>query len=126
MPMKKRKSPARDRYERNNPVVSCRVDRELYDRLQRAKKVEGMSYTDILKAGLGLIEVKIRSEEKIRLQGYDQGYEDAANAAYKLYAVSYPCSVCGKTIIVETKEEKEAIAKYMVEHGWAHGDCLNR
>lgn len=123
---KKGKSPARDRYERNNPVVSFRVDRELYDRLQRAKKVKGMSYTDVVKAGLGLIEVKIRSEEKIKLQGHDEGYEQAANSAYELWAVPYPCSICGEEIVVTTDEEKKAIATYMREHGWGHGDCIDR
>ena len=123
---KKNKSPARDRYEKSHPVISFRVDKELYDRLKAVKKVEGRSMADILKAGLGLIEVKMRKEEEIRQKAYDEGYEKGIEAAAELYEVPYPCSVCGKEIVVTTDEEKKAIAEYMREHGWGHGDCIER
>jgi len=122
---KKRKSPARDRYERNNPVVSFRVKRKDKDRSTASRKELGMSHGDVYNAGLGIIEVKIRSEKELKLQGYDEGYEQAAKAAEELYMVTYPCSRCGKTIIVDGPEEKEAIKRYMAEHGWSHGDCQN-
>jgi hypothetical protein len=123
---KRNKTSSRIRYEQSHPTVSFRVSRELYDRLQAVKKAEGKSITDVLKVGVGLLEVKIRSEEKIKLQGYDKGYEKGIEDALELCEVSYPCSVCGETIIVETKEEKKAIAKYMVEHGWGHAKCIER
>lgn len=126
---KKNKPPARDRYEKKNPVVSCRVDRALHDRLQAAKLAGGKSYADILRIGLGMLEVKVRKEKEIRdrayEEGYDKGYEDAAKAGEE-FVVPYRCVKCGEEIIVTTDEEKKAIAIYMRENGWGHGDCLNR
>jgi len=121
----KRKSPSREKYERNNPVVSHRVPKELHDRLQVAKEKEGLSNTDILKIGLGVIEPKIRAEEKVRQEAYDGGFEDGINAAEELYAVTYNCCMCGKKIWVTTDKEKKAIKGLMWEAGWHHGDCSN-
>jgi len=126
MARRKKKSPARDRYEKSHPVISFRVDKELYDRLKAVKKVEGRSMTDIMKAGLGLIEVKIRTEKEIWQQGYDEGQVNGYELAESEYKVTYPCSICGKSIEVNTDEEKKAIATYMREHGWGHADCINR
>jgi len=123
---KKNKSPARDRYEKSHPVISFRIDKEFYDRLKAVKKVEGRSMTDIMKAGLGLIEVKIRTEKEIWQQGYDEGQVNGYELAESEYKVTYPCSICGKSIEVNTDEEKKAIATYMREHGWGHADCINR
>jgi len=85
-----------------------------------------MSNGDVYKAGLGVIEVKVRAEAEIRQEGYEEGQLNGYELAESEYKVTYPCSICGKSIEVTTDKEKEAIAKYMVEHGWAHGDCLNR
>ena len=120
---KKNKSPARGRYEKSHPVISFRVDKEFYDRLKAVKKVEGRSMADILKAGLGLIEVKMRKEEEIRQQAYDKGEENGIRMAEDLYMVTYPCSKCGKMKAVTTDEEKKAIRDFMVQSGWCHVDC---
>ena len=126
---KKKKTPSRLKYEQNNPVSSSRIDKQLKETLREIKEKEGLSQADVLRRGAGLVEVKMRKEEEIRQQaydrGYDKGYEDAAKAAEELYAVPYRCIKCGKEIIVTTDEEKKAIATYMHEHGWCHGDCNN-
>ena len=54
-----KKTPSRVKYEQNHPTVSFRVSKELYDMLQAVKKAEGKSNTDVLKAGVGLLEVKV-------------------------------------------------------------------
>jgi hypothetical protein len=123
---KYKKTPSRVKYEQSHPTVSFRVSKELYDRLQAVKRIEGKSITDILKVGLGLLEVKVRKEEEIRLQAYDKGWEKGITEAEELYSVSYPCIVCGKTIVATSDAEKKAIRKYMREHGWGHADCINR
>ncbi len=56
---KARKTPSRIKYEQSHPTVSFRVSKELYDMLQAVKKAEGKSNTDVLKAGVGLLEVKV-------------------------------------------------------------------
>ena len=57
--MQKKKSPSRIKYEQRHPTVSFRVTKELYDRLQAVKEAEGLSNTDILKVGVGLLEVRV-------------------------------------------------------------------
>jgi hypothetical protein len=120
---KKKKTPSRIKYEQAHPTISFRASKGLYDRLRVAREKERRSNTDIMEIGLGLIEVKIGTEEKIWRKACDKGWEDGANAAEALYAISYPCSNCGKEIVVTTDEEKKAIKGYMHEHGWCHGDC---
>ena len=119
----KRKAPSRAKYEQAHPTVSCRVERELYERLQAAKETEGKSFADILKAGLGALEVKIAKEEEVWERGYDQGYKKGCADAQAKYAVYYPCSVCGGMLTVSSEEERQAIKSCMKERGWGHGSC---
>ncbi len=121
---KAHKPPSRIRYDQQHPVVSFRVPKELYDRLEAVKKTEGKSTTDVLKIGVGLLIAKIRAEAAIKQEGYDQGYDKAAQGAHELFAVTYRCSVCGKIIEIESDEAKKAAGEYMTEHGWGHTDCV--
>ena len=123
---RKRGTPSRVKYEKSHPTVSFRTNKELYDRLQTVKKAEGKSTADVLKVGLGILEVKVGKEKEARRQGYEEGFEKGYEEAKALYKVTFPCSVCGKTIEVTAKGTKEAIRRYMVEHGWGHADCINR
>lgn len=116
---KKQKTPSRIKYEQNHPTISFRDSKELQDRLQAVKKAEGKSNADVLKAGVGLLEVKVRQEEEVRLEGYKKGYEDAKNR----FEVTFPCSVCGKMISITNPKAKEAVSRYMTEHGWGHAEC---
>jgi hypothetical protein len=44
--------------------------------------------------------------------------------AEKKFKITYPCSVCGKPMVMEPGEEDHiAMKKYMKEHGWHHGEC---
>lgn len=122
----KKKSPSRIKYDEKHPVVSFRVSKELYDRLQAVKIVEGKSNIDILKAGLEPHEVKIRTEKEIWDKACDKGFQEGMEIAEKEFAVSYPCSVCRKEIIVSSEVEKRDIRRYMREQGWGHADCINR
>ena len=115
--------PSRKRYERSHPVISLRADKEIRNGLREAKEKKGMSRVDVLKVGLGLTELTIRAEEEIRQQAYDEGWEKGIQEAMDLYAVTYPCSKCGKEMTVYTDEEKKAIRKFLTSSGWHHGDC---
>jgi hypothetical protein len=123
---RKGKTPSRIKYEQNRPVVSFRVSKELYDRLEAVKKTEGKSTTDVLGVGVGLLDVKVRKEKEIRDQAYEEGWEKGTAEAEELYAVHYSCSVCGKKIVVTSDDEKRAIKTYMRDHGWGHGNCVKR
>lgn len=122
----KRKSPSREKYERNNPVVSHRVPKELHDRLQAAKEKEGLSYTDILKMGLGLLEPKIRAEKGVWDEAYERGHISGYTLAESVYKITYPCSICKKTIEVRAEETKRAIRRFLINERWGHAACHDR
>lgn len=120
---KKKKSPSRAKYERSHPTRSFRTSKELDDRIEAVKKAENMSLTDIVKVAVGLIEVKVRAEEEVRREAYDEGKLNGYELAESVYKVTYPCSICGKPMEVTTEEEKKAIRRFMIENRWHHGDC---
>jgi len=122
----KRKAPSRVRYEQGHPTVSCRVPREVYKRLRVVKKADDKSFSDVLKIGLGILEVQVREEAEVREQGYAKGYKKGYANAERLYKVTYPCSVCGEMLTVTDRDEKEAIGKYMQEHRWGHRACFEK
>jgi len=123
MAKRARKPPSRVRYEQGHPTVSCRVPREIYGRLKAVMEAKGQSFSDVLKVGLGLLEVQAKQEAEVRKQGYAAGYRNGCAVGERLYKVTYPCSVCRKTLAVTNEEEKEAISEYMQEQGWGHGAC---
>jgi predicted CopG family antitoxin len=119
----KKKSPSRVRYEQAHPTVSCRVPQKIYDRLQAVKEMEGRSFADILKVGLGLLEVRAKGEAEIRKQGHAEGYKRGYAEAEGIYKITYPCNVCGKILAVTSTNAKEDIRQYMQENGWGHREC---
>jgi hypothetical protein len=124
--IKKKRAPSRVRYEQAHPTVSCRVAKELYNRLQAVKQAEGRSFTDILKIGLGVLEVQVKKEAEVKKKAHAEGYRNGYDEAERLYKVTYPCIVCRQTVTVKTEHEKEAIKKYMQEHRWVHTACQER
>lgn len=123
---KKRQSPSRVKYEQSRPTFSFRIYKDLDERIREVKKAEGMSNTNIVEAGVGLFEVKVSKEKEAKKQGYEEGFSDGYEEAESLYKVTFPCSICGKTLTVTGKKEKEAVRRYMREHQWGHVECINR
>jgi antitoxin component of RelBE/YafQ-DinJ toxin-antitoxin module len=115
---KRRKSPSREKYEQNNPTVSGRVPKETHDRLYANLAKHGMSLTDALKVLAGELEVKVIPIDEARRAGYEE--------AKNLYMVPFPCSACGEMIPITNPKTKEAVSRYMTEHGWAHAECHKR
>jgi predicted CopG family antitoxin len=115
----RRKPPSRIRYEESHPTISCRVAKEIYDRLQDIKKGEGRSFSDILKTGLGMLEAEAEKEDKAYSEGYKKGYKKAEQK----FKVTYACSVCGKIMSLTSEEEKQAAGEYMKEQGWHYDEC---
>ena len=118
-----KKAPSRVKYEQTHPTVSCRVPREVYEKLQSAMARDSKSFADILKIGLGILELQVKEEREIMKKGRAEGYRKGYAEAEGLYKVTYRCSVCGKTLMVKSRDEKEAIKEYMQEHGWGHKAC---
>lgn len=119
----RKKAPSRVRYEQGHPTISCRIPRELYDSLRKAKSTGGRSFADILKIGLGALEVQARKEEELVKRGYSIGYKKGYAEAESVFKVTYPCNVCRRPLTVTSQEEKEAIRGYMRENGWGHTAC---
>ena len=115
---KRRKSPSRIKYEQNNPTVSGRVPKRTRDKLYANLAKQGMTLPDALKVLAGELEIKAIPIDEARRAGYEE--------AKNLYMVTYPCSICGKTIAITNPKTKEAVSRYMNEHGWAHAECNKR
>ena len=118
MPRKRHVPPSRIRYEQSHPTISIRVQRELHDRLAELKQMSGKSVADVVREAL---EVQAPSVRK----AYERGRANGFKAAERQYRVDYRCSVCGGTLTIMEKNEKEAAAQCMREHGWAHNSCID-
>ena len=83
--LKRKVPPSRIKYDDNHPVVSCRVSKETFDRLTESKKLDGKSFADILKIGLGIAEdgdKKLVEQKKLSWdEGYNEGYDEGHNDA---------------------------------------------
>jgi predicted CopG family antitoxin len=121
-----RKAPSRVRYEKAHPTVSCRVSRDIYERLVEVRSTNNSSFTDILKIGLGIVEPRKKELSEVRSKEYIRGHQEGYAKAETIYKVVYSCAVCGAELSVTTKDEKKAISTYMKEHGWCHSECHKR
>jgi len=119
---KQHKYPSRVKYESEHPVVSCRVPRELYDLMVKAKEVEGRSFTDLLELGLKIHQVQSSNISEARQDGYRKGYAEAET----LYKVTYACSVCGEAALITSEEAKKRAGEHMTAEGWGHQGCHER
>ena len=122
----KRQPPSRIKYEQSHPTVSCRVSREIYDRLVEAKEVEGKSFADILKLGLGKAERSANKLIEAKMQSWSEGHKKGFDEAALKYKVTYHCSKCGQIMEVQHPNEKETIDELMRKAGWAHQQCPAR
>ena len=86
-------SPSRVRYEQAHPTVSCRVPMDIHKRLVVVKEAEGKNFTDILKIGLGILEVRTEGKASIQKQAHAKGYQKGYAEAERLYKVTYACTV---------------------------------
>jgi len=120
----KKKPPSRVRYEAANPTVSCRVSRDIYNRLKEIKRNEGRTQGDVLKVGLGILEVKVGKEGEVFQRGYADGCENGRRDAESLWKVTFCCHGCGDLIDVATEELREAATECMQEHRWGHLMCI--
>ncbi len=120
----KKKLPSRVKYDRNHRPISFRASGEFYERLQAVRNETGDSYADIMKKGLGLIEVKIRSEKRIQEEALRQGHRKGYELAESTYKLIIPCFGCGEDIVVEDEATKKVIRQGMRQLGWGHSSCV--
>ena len=81
---KKRKvPPARLRYEKNHPTVTCRVSLDIYKRIDESRKIDGKSFADIFKLGLGLAEKRDKKVKAAKEQSWEEGYDEGYDEGYR-------------------------------------------
>ena len=120
------KAPSRVRYEENHPTVSGRVPKALYEELKEVKEVDGKSFADILKLGLGVDKPQVKKAEQIRERAWDEGYKEGLAAGTTRSRVIYHCSICGQEMEVTSPEARAAVDQCMREKGWGHASCHER
>jgi len=107
------KPPSRIKYDASHPTVSIRVSRQLYDKLRKLREMSGKTLGDILREAL-------KSQKPSAVGPYYRGY----NTAKAKYEVTFNCSVCGESVIIDNPDTKKAIARYMTQQGWGHAKCV--
>jgi antitoxin component of RelBE/YafQ-DinJ toxin-antitoxin module len=119
MKKKNKKSPSRTKYEINKPTISARVTLETKQKLKAVLAKSGLSTADLFKSIADELELKTIPIEEARQKGFEQGYKKA----HKLFAVTFPCDVCGKPVEVTNLKLKQVISEYIAELNWGHAKC---
>ena len=112
MVKKKQPPPSKIKYDKSHPTISIRVSQDLKKQLDEIKEMSDKSLGDLLREAVGVQGISIKNAWK---RGVSQGKG--------LYGVNYKCSVCGGNILLESRDAKQAAARYMREHGWKHSNC---
>ena len=112
MVKKKQPPPAKIKYDKSHPTISIRVSQDLKEQLDEIREMSGKSIGDILREAVGVQSKSVKN-------AWNRGH----SLAKSKYGVRYKCSVCGGNILLEAANAKEAVARYMREHGWHHNSC---
>ena len=112
---KKGKSPSPGSYKASHPTYSIRIPLETRNKFFAKAQILGMSPSGAFKAFVDDLEVKARPVE----EAYQRGFAEAE----KLYAITCPCSVCGKLLIITNPKTKEIVAKFLSKKGLRHVQC---
>ena len=117
---KKKITPSQKRYNQKVPPTTFRMDSDTKQKLlelYEASKAE--TWGIFFKSLVGDSELKLKSIEEAKEAGYKSG---SLNAMLR-YGVTFPCAVCGQSILIKEPELKEKIRKLIAEAGWVHSEC---
>ncbi len=120
----KKVPPSRLRYEQNNPPVSFRVHKDVFERIQQARSIGHNSFADIFMAGLRKIEANTKKIIEAKKQGYDEGYQKGYAEAKLKYKITCTCRICGQDIEVTHPQDRQSVGQSL--KGWAHTECVER
>ena len=85
-----------------------------------------MTGIDFEMAEIKLPKVERLSYENGRKRGYVEGWGEGYKSAEKEFKITYPCSVCGKSLeMLPGNKDYQKLKVYMKQNGWAHSTCLN-
>ena len=113
------KPPSRIRYEQNHPTLSCRLDKQTHDILQKRLDDAGLSFAQFVKSQLGILELKMPDVEKIDMEAYLEGYAEAKNE----YRIQIKCHICEKPITVSPNSQMHKAIIDHLEGLWRHKNC---
>lgn len=128
------KSPSRKRYEKENPIINFRIDREIKEDLEEMLEDIETTKKDWIEARVDEdIEFYRDVIDQHGLSGYMAAFNFGHDKAEEKYNVEYPCDVCGEPLEVTKEEEKEKIfqilkeasdpEKEVSEWKWGHTEC---
>jgi flagellar biosynthesis/type III secretory pathway protein FliH len=97
---------------------SLEFKRAVQSEVNRLKKSETMTQIN-------------KGKKTWRKKGYNAGFKEGKKEGYQQgvnqYKITYPCSVCGKQLIMMAREkDHEAMKIMMRKAGWAHTTCLEK
>jgi len=112
--------PTNERYNKKVPSMSYRIDPDTKKTLSEIhESSNGETWAKVFRRLVGDVELKLKSIEEAKEAGYKSG---SLNAMLR-YGVTFPCAVCGQSILIKEPELKEKIRKLIAEAGWAHSEC---
>ena len=112
----KHKPPSRIRYEQTHPVISIRVNKELYEKLKEIKEMGNKSFADILKEALGI-------QKRSTKGAYDRGYKTGL-AEGQIVSLGN-CPRCGKALQWDLNRENDVgLLSDLINHArYPHKEC---
>ncbi|QRF75303.1 hypothetical protein Thermo_00797 [Thermoplasmatales archaeon] len=95
-----------------------------YSYFRDSETAKVVNEEDFSKAGVKLPSLEKLSYENGKKSGQAKGWEDGYKDGEEDFKITYPCSICGKSIEMKPGgDDHKAMAEYMREHGWQHGSC---
>lgn len=113
------KPPSRIRYEQTHPTLSCRLDKQAHDLLQKRLDDDGLSFAQFVKSQLGILELRMPDAKSIEKEAYQKGYAKAVNG----YRIQIKCHKCGKSITVRPNSQMHKAIIDHLEGLWSHKNC---
>jgi hypothetical protein len=135
--MAKKKESYRERWLREHPRISLYLRKEEYERLKSLAESRGVSIKELI---LSLVEGFEKYYEDIEGRAFEEGYEatitdfvEEPQLFYRKFKelylneeplfYTYPCSVCGQTVVSNHRSESaEIVRKVVIETLKVGGD----
>ncbi len=129
----KRQPPSRERYQAAHPTIGVHVNRETYARLVDLRERSGLSFGELVKQALGVVEAGIERSEQEAFDLFDAGHEDGHRTGYEkavaAYRLTFLCSICRAGVPIEVpagSPAAQAATAALVAAGWGHAECYRR
>lgn len=113
------KPPSRIRYEQSHPTLSCRLDKQTHDFLQKRLEDSDLSFAQFVKCQLGILEFEMPDVKAIDREAYQEGLAEATNK----YRIQIKCQQCGKPITVRPHSQMHETIIDHLEGLWSHKNC---